>query len=134
VIIEHDIPLIMSLSDRVVAMADGEVIACGSPSHVRGHPAVVEAYLGGSVSAIERSGAAPEPARPDPHDDEPPPTSLLVPPQPLPYVPGLGPAKQDALLRAFGTLEALRQATLEDLVRVPGVGRSTARRLQEALR
>ena len=59
VIIEHDIPLIMGLSDRIVAMADGEVIAHGAPEMVRHHPKVVEAYLGGSMAAIERSGVAP---------------------------------------------------------------------------
>jgi ABC-type branched-subunit amino acid transport system ATPase component/ABC-type branched-subunit amino acid transport system permease subunit len=57
VIIEHDIPLIMGISDRIVAMADGVVIADGAPDVVRNTPAVVDAYLGGSVTAIERSGA-----------------------------------------------------------------------------
>jgi ABC-type branched-subunit amino acid transport system ATPase component/ABC-type branched-subunit amino acid transport system permease subunit len=59
VIIEHDIPLIMSLSDRIVAMEAGKVIAAGAPEAVKADPRVVEAYLGGSVTAIERSGAAP---------------------------------------------------------------------------
>ena len=64
VIIEHDIPMIMSLSDRIVAMADGEVIAYGSPQEVRETPAVVEAYLGGSIEAIERSGVMPSSTSP----------------------------------------------------------------------
>src|SRR4051812_20177241 len=55
-IIEHDIPLVMGLSDRIVAMADGEVISTGTPDVVRHDPSVVEAYLGGSITVIERSG------------------------------------------------------------------------------
>ncbi|HVU72029.1 MAG TPA: ATP-binding cassette domain-containing protein [Mycobacteriales bacterium] len=57
VIIEHDIPLVMDLSDRIVCMADGEVIAAGPPDIVRTDPRVVESYLGGDITAIERSGA-----------------------------------------------------------------------------
>jgi ABC-type branched-subunit amino acid transport system ATPase component len=56
-VIEHDIPLIMGLSDNIVAMDAGRVIAAGRPDVVRTDPAVVEAYLGGSVTAIERSDA-----------------------------------------------------------------------------
>ena len=63
VVIEHDIPLIMGISDRIVAMADGRVIAVGSPTEVRNHPQVVESYLGGNVLALERSGATLERAR-----------------------------------------------------------------------
>jgi ABC-type branched-subunit amino acid transport system ATPase component len=62
VIIEHDIPLIMGISDRIVAMADGRVIAEGTPDVVRNDPGVIDAYLGGSIDAIERSGARPVPA------------------------------------------------------------------------
>jgi ABC-type branched-subunit amino acid transport system ATPase component/ABC-type branched-subunit amino acid transport system permease subunit len=56
VVIEHDIPLIMGISDRIIAMADGSVIAEGTPDVVRTDPTVVDAYLGGSITAIERSG------------------------------------------------------------------------------
>jgi ABC-type branched-subunit amino acid transport system ATPase component/ABC-type branched-subunit amino acid transport system permease subunit len=46
VVIEHDIPLIMGLSDRVVCMADGVIIETGTPTQIQASPRVVEAYLG----------------------------------------------------------------------------------------
>ncbi|MET7694059.1 ATP-binding cassette domain-containing protein [Streptomyces sp. NPDC005483] len=55
VIIEHDIPLIMSLADRVTVMASGEVMCCGTGPEIRADQRVADAYLGGSVAAIERS-------------------------------------------------------------------------------
>ena len=58
IVIEHDIPLVMSLADRIICMADGEIIAAGRPDAVRHDPAVVEAYLGGSLDALERSAGA----------------------------------------------------------------------------
>ena len=60
-VIEHDIPLIMGLSDRIVAMDSGKVISAGTPDEVRVDPVVVESYLGGSVDAIHRSDRTKEP-------------------------------------------------------------------------
>ena len=45
-LIEHKLDLVMRLSDRVIAMDDGRVIAQGAPDAVRADPAVIEAYLG----------------------------------------------------------------------------------------
>ena len=56
-IIEHDMPLLMGLCDRVYAMESGRVIAEGTPEQVREDPLVIASYLGTEVAAIDRSGA-----------------------------------------------------------------------------
>ncbi|MDQ1726582.1 MAG: hypothetical protein QOK14_627, partial [Frankiaceae bacterium] len=50
-IIEHDMSVIMSMSDRLYCMAAGEVIAEGSPDAVRSDAGVIAAYLGGASTA-----------------------------------------------------------------------------------
>lgn len=55
--VEHDMSLVSRVSDRVLAMAQGEELASGSPSQVQRDARVVEAYLGstGDLSHLRRS-------------------------------------------------------------------------------
>ncbi len=55
-VIEHDIPLISSISDRLVALDQGAVLTEGPPADVLSHPDVIESYLGNNAAARERSG------------------------------------------------------------------------------
>jgi ABC-type branched-subunit amino acid transport system ATPase component len=59
VVIEHDMPLLMSIAERVYALETGRVVAEGTPDEVVHHPEVVRSYLGDDLAAINRSGAAP---------------------------------------------------------------------------
>ena len=55
--VEHGMSLVSKVSDRVVAMNQGQVLAMGSPREVQADPAVVEAYLGSidDVSSLRRA-------------------------------------------------------------------------------
>ena len=55
-VVEHDIPFVSSVADRLVAMDQGRVVTSGPPAEVLAHPQVVESYLGTSSAAIARSG------------------------------------------------------------------------------
>jgi len=57
-VIEHDMPLLLGMTDRLYALETGRVIAHGDPMGVVAHPRVVASYLGDNVAAINRSGAA----------------------------------------------------------------------------
>lgn len=56
VLIEHDMKLVMKVSDRVLVLHQGRPLAEGSPAEVRGNPAVVEAYLGRPREAARARG------------------------------------------------------------------------------
>jgi branched-chain amino acid transport system permease protein len=45
-VVEHDMRLIMRLSDRMVVLNKGQKIAEGTPEEIRDNPAVIEAYIG----------------------------------------------------------------------------------------
>jgi excinuclease ABC subunit C len=48
-------------------------------------------------------------------------------------VPGIGPARKKALLKRFGSVRRIREASLEDVAQTPGVGRAAAERLKKHL-
>jgi branched-chain amino acid transport system ATP-binding protein len=49
IMVEHDMSLVNQVSDRVMALNYGKVLAMGTPQAVQGHPEVIKAYLGGEV-------------------------------------------------------------------------------------
>ncbi|NLX37428.1 MAG: excinuclease ABC subunit C, partial [Chloroflexi bacterium] len=51
----------------------------------------------------------------------------------LDEIPGIGPARRTALLRAFKSIEGIRRATVEELAAVPGMTRATASAVAEHL-
>ena len=57
--VEHDMTLVSRVSDRVVALNQGEVLATGTPAQVQAHPGVIEAYLGSmdDLSSLRRESA-----------------------------------------------------------------------------
>jgi branched-chain amino acid transport system ATP-binding protein len=56
-VVEHDMPLLRGIADRLVALDMGSVVTDGAPDEVLTHPAVIESYLGTSAAVIARSGA-----------------------------------------------------------------------------
>jgi ABC-type branched-subunit amino acid transport system ATPase component/ABC-type branched-subunit amino acid transport system permease subunit len=57
VVVEHDLPLILSISDRIYCLEAGRVIAEGLPGEIREDPRVISSYLGTDERAIQRSNA-----------------------------------------------------------------------------
>jgi branched-chain amino acid transport system ATP-binding protein len=49
IMVEHDMSLVNQVSDRVMALNYGKVLAMGTPQAVQSHPEVIKAYLGGEV-------------------------------------------------------------------------------------
>src|SRR5437016_282837 len=55
ILIEHDMAVVMDISDRVAVLDRGRKIAEGTPGEVQRNPAVIQAYLGGAHEVRERA-------------------------------------------------------------------------------
>ena len=49
-LIDHNVPLVLGVCDRIHVLDQGVTLAEGTPAEIRGHPAVAEAYLGGTAA------------------------------------------------------------------------------------
>ena len=52
IIIEHDMHVVFSLADKISVLAQGTIIAEGTPDEIKGNPVVQEAYLGGEEADL----------------------------------------------------------------------------------
>ncbi|MEW6044946.1 MAG: ABC transporter ATP-binding protein [Bacillota bacterium] len=64
VLVEHDLGMVMQVSQRVIVLDQGRVIAEGSPREVQANPAVAAAYLGETALGLAAGSTEPAEARP----------------------------------------------------------------------
>jgi branched-chain amino acid transport system permease protein len=51
ILIEHNFPLVLRISDHINVLATGEIVASGTPDEIRNNPVVLESYIGSSRAA-----------------------------------------------------------------------------------
>jgi branched-chain amino acid transport system permease protein len=65
VLVEHNFPLVLKLADRIHVLANGSLLASGTPAEIQSDPRVLEEYTGApsateTIADLERAGAGPE--------------------------------------------------------------------------
>lgn len=116
-LVEHNVPFVFGLCDRVTAMAEGRTIGTGLPAHVRELTAVREAYLG-------TAGGATTGAVSDPRVDERQQSSAVKPTEPILEISGLSAGYTSALVLRDISLNVAK-GELVALIGRNGAGKTT---------
>ena len=118
IVVEHDMPLIQSISDELLALETGELLLKGSPEEVIADPRLVASYLGTDEAAISRSGAVkktPEPQKRTPRRRSTPvqkaPAKKVAAKAKAPAKKATSTAKKKATTKAAATKRTAKKAT-----------------------
>ncbi|HEX3946607.1 MAG TPA: hypothetical protein VHW47_02830, partial [Acidimicrobiales bacterium] len=70
ILVEHNFRLILSLADQIYVLAEGQVIASGTPAEIESHPRVLQEYLGVKAEVAGELLAAADPVLPATEEEQ----------------------------------------------------------------